>query len=81
MTKKATRCVAVRAACSYLKEQGVFNATVDDAYRALDDLARIDAETLAAIWWRQATRSQLAIFKTEWRAARRWQGDRAYFSE
>ena len=66
MNKNNMRYTAIRAARSYLREQGVASPTVKDAHKALDDLNRIQPDTDAAAWWRQANKSQLAKFRTEW---------------
>ena len=72
MTKAQLRETALRAARSYLREQGIDPAQVDAeaALAALDDLYRIDQATLASLWYGQTSDNQIRLFRREWRKAR-----------
>ena len=73
MNKTTQREIAISAARSYLREQGIDPLTCDslDALEALDDLERLDGETIAAQWYRDATPNQIKLFEREWRKWRR----------
>jgi hypothetical protein len=74
MTKAAQRSIAMSAARSKLREQGIDPLAVDveDALEVLDDLSRLDAELVASIWYMGASDNQVVLFKREWR---KWRAD------
>ena len=56
---------AMRAARWELRQRGAA-LTVENAERALDDIARADPDTVAAVWWQSATDRQWRLFCREW---------------
>lgn len=62
------RKIAAGAARSYLRQQGIDPKTVghETAEAALDDLCRIDGNTVAAMFWFLASENQIKIFRKEW---------------
>ena len=59
------RETAMRAARWELRQQGAA-LTVENAERALDDIARASPHLVAAVWWRTATDRQWRLFCREW---------------
>lgn len=64
-----TRWVALGAARSYLRQQGLTpeSQTADQAFHALDDLLRMDPKLIAAQWYEAATKNQEKLFISEWK--------------
>ena len=77
MTLTEQRQIAIQAARSYLRKQGVnpIQASADDALEALDDCYRLDAQTIASLWYGQASNRQVLLFRREWRQWRVGQVD------
>lgn len=71
MKQAELRHIAIRAARSYLRMQGVDPAAADDqaALAALDDLFRLDATLISSIWYDRASEDQIKKFRKEWRTA------------
>ena len=64
-TMTTQRETAMRAARWELRQRGAA-LTVENAERALDDIARADPDKVAAVWWRTATDRQWRLFCREW---------------
>ena len=69
MTLTEKRQIAIQAARSYLRKQGIdpAQASADDALDALDDCYRLDAQTIASQWYWNASNRQILLFRREWR--------------
>ena len=68
MTLTEKRQIAIQAARSYLRKQGVnpIQASADDALEALDDCYRLDAQAIASLWYGQTSEWQIRLFRKEW---------------
>ena len=69
MLKHTQREIAISAARSYLREQGIDPLICEsqDALLALDDLSRLDDSLIASQWYKSMTDNQEALFRREWR--------------
>jgi len=74
MRKDTQREIAMSAARSHLREQGIDPLTCDseDALIALDDLSRLDSGLVGSQWYLEATDNQVKLFRREWR---KWRKD------
>ena len=72
-TKKEQREIATSAARAYLRRQGIDPMTTgpESGLAALDDLLRLDEDTIAAQWYKDASENQFKLFKRGWRAWRK----------
>lgn len=72
MNKTEQRKIAIGAARSYLRKQGIYArwASADSAFAALDDLARLDTDLVASRWYMAMSKTQAYLFKRGWR---KWQ--------
>ncbi len=73
MRKETQRKIAISAARSYLREQGIDPLACDseDALIALDDLSRLDSDLTGSQWYLAATDNQVKLFRREWRKWRK----------
>jgi hypothetical protein len=78
MKKSEQRQIALGAARSYLRRQGIDPVTVSAsaAFAALDDLERIAGDTMSSRWYASMNRNQERLFKSEWR---KWKRSRLRF--
>jgi hypothetical protein len=68
VNKSEQRQIALGAARSYLRRQGIepLRASVDDAFAALDDLARRDGDLVASCWYTAMSKNQERLFVRDW---------------
>ncbi len=68
MTQAQRRSLALGAARSYLRQMRITPemVTASDAHAALDDVARVEPDTVAACWYRLASHTQMVLFYREW---------------
>lgn len=68
MNKSEQRKIALGAARSYLRKQGIEprTASANDAFAALDDLARLDGNLIASRWYVAMSKNQEKLFRREW---------------
>lgn len=72
LPKYEMRRIALSAARASLRNKGIDPMDVQaySGLAALDDLCRTDTDTLAAVWYENASENQIILFKREWR---KWQ--------
>jgi len=63
-----SRKIAAGAARSYLRQLEIDPKTVghEAAEAALDDLCRINSRAVAAMFWFEASKNQIRLFRKEW---------------
>jgi len=68
MLNSKKREIAIRAARSYIRSMGGTVSDYDalDALGAVDDLAILDKDTIAAAWYLSASQRQIRLFRKEW---------------
>ena len=69
MNQAEMRQIALRAARSRMRMMGIEpeSSDSDDALAVLDDSYRVAPDTIAAIWYGNASDNQIKMFKREWK--------------